>query len=73
MVKTHRLVSRNWSDFGPASLHQSGSSWRTTTPRAIIRAWTADFRGPHPSLPYPNILFNAASASAEGSATTIGP
>jgi putative transposase len=61
--------------FGSASLQQTqwGSSWRTTTPSAIIRAWTTDFRGPHPSLPYPIILFNAASASAECSATTIGP
>ena len=52
---------------------QSGSSWRTTTPSAITRAWTTDFRGPHPSLPYPIILFDAASASAEYLATTIGP
>ena len=52
---------------------QSGSSWRTTTPSAIIRAWKTDFRSPHPSLPYPIILFNADSASAECSATTIGP
>jgi hypothetical protein len=52
---------------------QSGSSWRATTPSAIIRAWTTDFRSPHPSLPYPIILFNADSASAECSATTIGP
>ena len=33
----------------------------------------ADFRGSHPSLPYPIILFNAASASTEFSATTIAP
>ena len=29
--------------------------------------------GPHPSLSYPITLFNADSASAECSATTIGP
>jgi hypothetical protein len=52
---------------------QSGSSWRTTTPSAIIWARKTDFRSPHPSLPYPIILFNADSASAECSATTIGP
>jgi hypothetical protein len=41
-------------------------------PSAIIRAWTTEFRGPHPSLSYPITLYNAASASAECSAT-IGP
>src|ERR1700732_1684982 len=46
---------------------------RSPTPSAIIRAWKTDFRSPHPSLPYPIILFNADSASAECSATTIGP
>ena len=37
------------------------------------RAWKTDFRSPHPSPPYSTILFNADSASAECSATTIGP
>ena len=42
-------------------------------PSATIRAWKIDFRNPNPSLPYPITLFNADSASAECSATTIGP
>jgi hypothetical protein len=37
-----------------------------------IGAWKTDFRSPHPSLPTPIIQFNADSASAEFSATTIG-
>jgi hypothetical protein len=52
---------------------QSGSSWRTIIPSAVIRAWKTDFRSPDPSLPYPIILFNADSASEECSATTIVP
>jgi transposase InsO family protein len=60
--------------FGPASLqHESSSSWRTIIPSAITRARKTKFRSPHPSLPYPITLFNADSASAEYSATTIGP
>src|ERR1019366_7395364 len=42
-------------------------------PSAITRAWKTKFRSPHPSLPYPITLFIADSASAECSATTIGP
>src|SRR5882762_6871552 len=42
-------------------------------PSAIIRAWKTDFRSPDPSPPYPITLFNADSASAECSTTTIAP
>src|SRR5450759_4404191 len=52
---------------------QSGSSRRTIIPSAIIRAWKTEYRSQCPSLPYPITLFNADSASAECSATTIGP
>jgi hypothetical protein len=36
-------------------------------------AWKTEYRSQCPSLPYPITLFNADSASAEYSATTIGP
>jgi hypothetical protein len=52
---------------------QSGSSWRTIIPSAITRAWETKFHSPHPSRPYPITPFNPDSASAEYSATIIGP
>jgi transposase InsO family protein len=78
-IQVIRLPPRspNLNAFAERFVHRfstrSGSSWRTIIPSAIIRAWKTDFRSPHPSLSYPITLFNADSASAECSATTIGP
>jgi hypothetical protein len=59
--------------FEPDDPFRTGIASARNPASVIIGAWTTDFRGPHPSLPYPIILFNAASASTECSATTIGP
>jgi len=67
---------RNWRMifFGPASLqHAVRQAMAHYHTERNHQGWKTKFHSPHPSLPYPITLFNADSASAECSATTIGP